>query len=72
MMEKLETLYEEAKPDVREQIMSYIRRFEYLLARQNLRPIQKYREYLEQIIEWYGNPDPFREEQKEGEEEWTS
>ncbi len=72
MMEKLETLYEEAKPDVREQIMSYIRRFEYLLARQNPRPIQKYREYLEQIIEWYGNPDPFREEQKEGEEEWTS
>lgn len=59
VMEKLQALYEEAGSDLRDQIQYHIRRFDYLLSKQNQRPIQRYREYLEQIIGQLENYDPF-------------
>lgn len=59
VMEKMLALYEEAQPEARDQIQSFIRYFEYLLSEQNPRPINKYREFLEQIISQLENYDPF-------------
>ncbi len=59
VMEKLQALYEETGPELRDQIQYYIRHFDYLLSRQNQRSIQKYREFLEQIIGQLENYDPF-------------
>lgn len=72
VMEKLEALYEEAAPDMRLQLQSFIQYFEYLLSRQNPRPIQKYKNYLEQIIEQLEAYDPFSAQREfpEYEEEW--
>lgn len=57
--ERLEALFEESGPQVREQIMNYISHFDYLLAKQDPRPIKRYREYLEQIIRQLEEYDPF-------------
>lgn len=59
ILEKLEAIYEEADPDWRSHLQSCIQYFEYLLARQNPRPIKKYREYLEHLIEQFDAYDPF-------------
>ena len=59
IMEKLISLFEESDLDMREHISFHIRRFEYLLSRQNPRPIQKYREYLKEFIEQLESYDPF-------------
>lgn len=70
VMEKLQALYEEAGPQVREQIMYYIGYFEYLLSKQNLRPIKRYREYLEQMIVQLEEYDPFAVPMEFPEYEW--
>lgn len=73
VLEKLAALFEEANPDLRMQIQSYIRYFEYLLSKQNPRPINRYRKYLEQVIVQLEEYDPFAvqmEIPEYEEEEW--
>lgn len=72
VLERMEACYEEAAPDLREQLQSYIRYFEYLLSRQDPRPIARYRNYLEQILEQLEEYDPFapRMEFQDYQEEW--
>lgn len=72
-MEKLQALYEEAESNLRDQIQYYIRHFDYLLSKQNQRPIQRYRKFLEQIIEQMDDYDPFAQPvsfQEFDEDEW--
>lgn len=59
VMEKLQALYEEACPDNREQIQGFIKYFDYFLSRQNPRPINRYRQFLEQVIAQMEVQDPF-------------
>lgn len=59
LMEKMQAVYEEAAPELRSQILNYIRQFDYLLSKQNERPIKKFREFLEPLIEQLENYDPF-------------
>lgn len=59
ILEKLQMLYEEASPNIREQIQEMIRKFEYYLNQQDQRRIRKYRTYLEQVIDQLETYDPF-------------
>lgn len=61
VLERLQTMYEESGPEQRKQIMFYIRHFEYLLEKQKRRPIEKYREFLNIMMEQYEKYDPFAE-----------
>ena len=62
VMERLQRMYETSALYLREEIQTFIRYFEALLERQNLRQIKKYRLYLEKILDQLENDDPFREE----------
>lgn len=59
ILERLESLYEEVPTYMRQQIGLFISNFERLLSEQNPRQIQKYRKFLEQILEQYESYDPF-------------
>lgn len=73
VMEKLQTIFEEASVYQREQIQILIRNFDRILAEQNPRPIKNYRQYLEQVIEQMEEYDPFQQEMsfpEYDEDEW--
>ena len=77
VMERLQALYEEMPPDVRTYMQEMIRRFEYLLAKQNPRPIKKYREYLLGVMEQLESYDPFAppvfaDYEDEDEDDWVN
>ena len=59
VLERLKALYEESPVDLRENLQRCIEYFEYLLNRQNPRPIKRYREYLEGLIGQLEAYDPF-------------
>ncbi|MCI6536054.1 Hsp70 family protein [uncultured Eubacterium sp.] len=59
MMERLQAVYEEALPETREMLMSYIRQFEQILASQDPRRIRRFREFLDRTIASVENYDPF-------------
>lgn len=59
VMEKLQALFEEVPPYLREQVQGMIRQFEYYLTLQNPRVIRNYRRYLEQVISQLESYDPF-------------
>lgn len=59
VIEKLIALYEESPVHLREDIQIFIRNFEQLLNRQDIRQIKRYREFLEQVIAQLSSYDPF-------------
>ena len=59
VMERLKALYEESPVELRENLQRCIEYFDQLLNRQNPRPIKRYREYLEGLIEQLESYDPF-------------
>ena len=59
VMERMKALYEEAPADLRENVKRCIEYFDYLLNRQDPRPIRRYREYLEGVISHLESYDPF-------------
>ncbi|RGO19336.1 molecular chaperone HscC [Dorea sp. OM02-2LB] len=77
VMERLQALFEEAPPYLREDIRIFIQNFEQLLVRQDPRPIKRYREFLEQVIEQIEISDPFEtavhfpEYEEPEDEDWT-
>jgi len=62
VLEKLRTLFEEAPTHMREYIQNYIANFEMILEGQDTRRIEKYRRFLEQIMQQLEGYDPFAEE----------
>ena len=75
IMERLQTLYEEAPMSWRNQIGDYIRYFDNILEQQNPRAIRNYRSFLESVIDQVENYDPFESyvdfpEYQEEEESW--
>lgn len=78
LIEKLEALFEEAEPDLRETVQNRLKTFLALLEKQNERKIRKYREYLVQFLDRTELDDPFDsifdtelpEEEPEEEETW--
>ncbi|MBO5461458.1 MAG: Hsp70 family protein [Ruminococcus sp.] len=61
IMERLHSLYEEASPDLREQVGMFIRNFEMILEKQDSRKIKRYRSFLKEVIQQTEVYDPFGE-----------
>lgn len=61
ILNRLKLLYEESPTDLRENLKQCICHFEYLLNRQDVRPISEYRKYLENLIGCLESYDPFTE-----------
>lgn len=62
ILERLQSLYEEAPMGLRNQVRAYIETFDYLLTNQDPRRIKKFRCFLEQILTQLESYDPFEVE----------